>query len=68
VIARSRRRHIGKPAAVFATVLRMCRDAGLIRLGLVVLNGTKVKANASLETNRSAAMLDEQVRRMLADA
>jgi hypothetical protein len=62
------RRHIDKPVAVFATVLRMCHDVGLIRLGLVVLDGTKVKANASLEANRSAAMLDEQVRRMLADA
>jgi hypothetical protein len=54
------------PAAVFATALRMCRDAELIRL--VVLDGTKVKANASLEANRSAATLDEQVRRMLAEA
>jgi hypothetical protein len=53
---------------VFATVLRMCRDAGLIRLGLVFLDGTKVKANASLEANRSAATIDEQVRRMLAEA
>jgi hypothetical protein len=67
VSARFRRRHIDKPAAVFATVLRMCRDAGLIRLGLVVLDGTKVKANASLEANRSAATIDEQVRRMLAE-
>jgi hypothetical protein len=67
VSARFRRRHIDKPAAVFATVLRMCRDAGLIRRGLVVLDGTKVKANASLEPNRSAATIDEQVRRMLAE-
>jgi len=44
----------------------MCRDAELIRL--VVLDGTKVKANASLEANRGAATLDEQVRQMLAEA
>jgi hypothetical protein len=68
VIARFRRRHVDRLQAVFATVLRMCRDAGLIRLGLVVLDGTKVKANASLEANRSAATIDEQVRRMLAEA
>jgi transposase len=67
VIACSRRRHVDRVRAVFATVLRMCRDAGLIRLGLVVLDGTKVKANASLEANRSAATIDEQVRRMLAE-
>jgi transposase len=68
VIARFRRRHVDRLQAVFATVLRMCRDAGLIRLGLVVLDGTKVKANASLDANRSAATIDEQVRRMLAEA
>ena len=68
VIARFRRRHIDRLQAVFATVLRMCRDAGLIRFGLVVLDGTKVKANASLDANRSAATIDEQVTRMLAEA
>jgi hypothetical protein len=51
---------------VFATVLRICPDAGLIRL--VVLHGTKVTASASLEANRSAATIDEQVRRMVAEA
>jgi transposase len=67
-IARFRRRRVDGLQAVFATVLRMCRDAGLIRLGLVVLDGTKVKANGSLEANRSAATIDEQVRRTLAEA
>jgi hypothetical protein len=51
---------------VFATVLRICPEAGLIRL--VVLHGTKVTASASLEANRSAATIDEQVRRMVAEA
>jgi transposase len=68
VIARFRRRHVDRLPAVFATVLRMCRDAGLVRLGLVVLDGTKVKANASLDANRSAATIDEQVTRLLAEA
>jgi hypothetical protein len=68
VSARLCRRHIDKPVAVFATVLRRFHDVGLIRLGLVVLDGTKVTANASLDANRSAATIDEQVRRMLAEA
>src|SRR4051812_29150416 len=68
VIARFRRRHVERLEAVFVRVLEMCRDAGLIRLGLVVLDGTKVKANASLEANRSAATIDEQVARMVAEA
>ena len=58
VIARFRRRHVERLEAVFVRVLEMCRDAGLIRLGLVVLDGTKVKANAALEANRSAATID----------
>jgi transposase len=68
VIARFRRRHVDKLEAVFVRVLEMCRDAGLIRLGLVVLDGTKVKANASLEANRSATTIDEQVSGMVAEA
>src|SRR3954451_9188146 len=68
VIARFRRRHVERLEAVFVRGLEMCRDAGLIRLGLVVLDGTKVKANASLEANRSAATIDEQVARLVAEA
>jgi hypothetical protein len=68
VIARLCRRHIDMPVAVFATVLRRCRDAGLIRRGLAVLDGTRVTANVSLDADRSAATLEEQVRRMLAEA
>jgi hypothetical protein len=66
VIARLCQRHIDKPAAVFATVLRICPDAGLIRL--VVLYSTKVKASAARDADRGAATHEEQVRRMLAEA
>src|ERR671932_1453896 len=67
VIARFRRRHVEQLEAVFVGVLEMCRDAGLVRLGLVVLDGTKVKANASLEANRTAATIDQQVARLVAE-
>jgi len=49
-------------------VLRLCREAGLVLLGLVALDGTKVGANAALGANRTASSLDEQVSRMLAEA
>jgi hypothetical protein len=68
VIARFRRRHVDRLQAVFATVLRRFHDVGLIRLGLVVLDGTKVTASAARDANRSAATIDEQVRRVLAEA
>ena len=34
-------------AALFVQVLRLCRQAGLVKLGHVALDGTKLKANAS---------------------
>src|SRR5215211_766019 len=46
VIARFRRRHVDRMRAVFLAVLELCREAGLVRLGLVALDGTKVAADA----------------------
>lgn len=68
VIARFRQRHVGQMKGVFLQVLDLCREAGLIRLGLVALDGTKVKANAALDANRTASTIAEQVSRMLAEA
>jgi transposase len=42
-----RRRHLGALAGLFVQVLRLCQRAGLVSLGQVALDGTKVKANAS---------------------
>lgn len=42
-----RRRHLQALAGLFQQVLALCRQAGLVTLGHVALDGTKVKANAS---------------------
>lgn len=68
VIARFRQRHAERMKGVFLQVLELCREAGLIRLGLVALDGTKVKANASLDANRTASTIEEQIDRVLAEA
>ena len=68
VIARFRQRYVAHMREVFVAVLRLCREAGLVRLGLVALDGTKVRANAALDANRTAASVDEQVAKMLAEA
>src|SRR4051794_9739741 len=68
VIARFRQRHVAHMREVFVAVLRLCREAGLVRLGLVALDGTKVRANAALDANRTASSVDEQVAKMLAEA
>ena len=68
VIARFRQRHAERMKGVFLQVLELCREAGLIRLGLVALDGTKVKANAALDANRTASTIGEQINRVLAEA
>ena len=42
-----RKRHLNALADLFSQVLHLCRRAGLVKLGHVALDGTKVKANAS---------------------
>lgn len=42
-----RKRHLQALAALFVHVLELCQEAGLVRLGQVALDGTKVRANAS---------------------
>jgi transposase len=46
-ISEFRRRHLEALAGLFTQVLALCRQAGLVKLGHVALDGTKVKANAS---------------------
>ena len=42
-----RRRHLGALSDLFVQVLRLCQTAGLVKLGHVAADGTKLKANAS---------------------
>jgi len=46
-ISEFRRRHLEALRGLFVQVLRLCRDAGLVTLGHVALDGTKMNANAS---------------------
>ena len=51
-IAEFRRRHEAALAELFTAVLWLCRRAGLVRVGVVAIDGTKVHANASRTANR----------------
>jgi hypothetical protein len=42
-----RKRHLKVLGALFGQVLLLCEQAGLVKLGHVALDGTKIKANAS---------------------
>src|SRR5215211_7961007 len=46
-IATFRRRHLKTLGDLFVQVLKLCRAAGLVKLGHVAIDGTKVAANAS---------------------
>ena len=46
-ISAFRKRHLKALAGLFVQVLKLCRQAGLVKLGHVALDSTKVRANAS---------------------
>ncbi len=52
-IAEFRRRHELEIAELFDDVLGLCREAGLVSVGVITIDGTKIKANASMDQNRS---------------
>lgn len=56
-IAEFRRRHLAARGDLFVQVLRLGREAGLVKLGHVALDATKVQTNAS---RQKAMILREQ--------
>jgi transposase len=46
-IAGFRKRHLQELGRLFVQVLQLCERAGLVKLGHVAIDGTKIKANAS---------------------
>ena len=64
-IAEFRRRHLEALAGLFVQVLKLCQQAGLVRLGHVSVDGSKVKANASRHKAMSYQRLTETEARLL---
>ncbi|BBZ15740.1 hypothetical protein MGAD_00750 [Mycolicibacterium gadium] len=63
-IARFRADHDDAVIDVFAQVLRMCSQAGMVRVESIAIDGTKIAANASMSANRSQKWVREQARRI----
>jgi transposase len=70
-----RKRHLKALGGLFLQVLKLCEAAGLVKLGHVALDGTKIKANASKHKAMSyermkkrEGELKAEVARMLAAA
>jgi Transposase domain (DUF772) len=51
-VARFRQRHERALAELFGEVLALCAEAGLVAVGVVAIDGTKVHANASERATR----------------
>src|SRR3954464_3859009 len=64
-VARFRQRHETALAGLFGEVLWLCADAGLVRVGVIAVDGTKVHANASERATRG---YEEIAREILEDA
>ena len=58
-VSEFRHRHGAALAGLFQQVLRLCRRAGLVKLGHVAVDGTKVKANASKHKAMSYRRMQE---------
>ena len=51
-IARFRQRHASALAELFGDVLELCTEAGLLRVGVIAVDGTKLAANAAPQATR----------------
>lgn len=63
-IAAFRHRHLEALGGLFVQVLQMCRRAGLVKLGRVALDGTKMKANASRHKAMSYERMAGEIERL----
>lgn len=59
-IAEFRKTHLEAISALFLEILRLCEKAGIVKLGRVALDGTKMKANASKHKAMSHARMKER--------
>jgi transposase len=60
-IARFRVRHEAALAHLFSEVLGLCRESGLVKVGVIAIDGTKVHANASHHSNLDYEQLAREI-------
>src|SRR6202142_811048 len=59
-IAAFRQQHLEPLAGLFVQALRLCQKAGLVKLGNVSIDGTKIKANANAWRSMNYERLSER--------
>jgi transposase len=63
-IARFRAAHQDAFAGLFAQVLRLAKQAGMVRVGVVAIDGTKIAADAARAANRSPEWIRKEAQRL----
>ena len=66
-IAGFRQQHLRALAQLFTQVLQLCDKAGLVKLGHVSIDGTKLKANASKHKAMSYERMEEKEKQLKAE-
>lgn len=66
-IAEFRQRHLKAFQALFVQVVRVAQEAGLLRLGTLAIDGTKVKASASKHKAMSYGRMKQEQERLKAE-
>ena len=66
-IADFRRQHLPVLAQLFTQVLQLCDKAGLVKLGHVAIDGTKLQANASKHKAMSYNRMEEKEKQLRAE-
>ena len=62
-----RKRHLKALGRLFVQVLKLCEKAGLVKLGHVALDGTKIKANASKHKAMSYERMEKRAAELEAE-
>jgi transposase len=66
-ISEFRRRHLRALGGLFKQILQLCEKAGLVRLGHVALDGTKIQANASKHKAMSYERMEKRAAELEAE-
>src|SRR3954452_17793176 len=64
-IARFRQRHERALGELFGDVLELCAEAGMVQVDVIAIDGTKLHANAAVQSNRD---YEQIAREILAEA
>ena len=66
-IAAFRQQHLPVLAQLFTQILQLCNKAGLVKLGHVAIDGTKIQANASKHKAMSYDRMEEKEKQLKAE-